>query len=191
MSEPNLTLLTQEEIDTLVKFLVQNKEGINNEVLNQNSVDKLIYLIENNDLRRLRLDSVNLKPSGESSPKLLVSLGLYENETQTGRLDARVNEESSYLELYAVNRETGKELLLTPDNYAQINLGESTSQWGYSIVPSLFDEIADTYGLKYERKTLEFVCALFADKNFGNKNFTLASAFVPSSKQLLSNILEE
>lgn len=189
MSEKNLTLLTQDEIDTLVEFLVDKKSEINDEVLNQNSIDKLIYLIRNRDGRKLRMDFVN-PGTGEEGPKVLVNLGFAEREGQLCRLDVRVAEDTSYLELYAVNTETGKEVKITPHNFSHLDLEENEQTWGVAIVPAFFDEVASSFGLKYTRETLERVCSIFADKNFGDKDMDLPMAFVPSSRQILANIIE-
>ena len=54
MSEKNMTLLSQKEIDTLIEFLRGEdwRKRSNNEVLNQESIDRLIALIRSSHGRR-------------------------------------------------------------------------------------------------------------------------------------------
>ena len=54
MSEKNMTLLSQKEIDTLIEFLSGEdwRKGASNDVLNQESVDRLIALIRSSHVRR-------------------------------------------------------------------------------------------------------------------------------------------
>lgn len=42
----NFSLLSQNEIDVLVKFLLEKKETLGTDVMNQKSIDKLIMLIQ-------------------------------------------------------------------------------------------------------------------------------------------------
>lgn len=187
MSEPNLTLLTQVEIDTLISFLVDKKQNIQNEVLSQESIDKLIYLIQNNDAYKLRLDAMNLV-EGFAGKKLLRKSGFYENKEQTGRLVAEISEETGYLELFALNADTEKRIKITPENFSNLNLEENESQWGYVIAPTFFDEIAEAFELKYSKEMLDFVCAAYAEKNYGDRQMQIPSAFLPESKNILSNL---
>ena len=48
MSEKNMSLLSQSEIDALIKFLNENKnsETLNGDILSQSSINKLIELVK-------------------------------------------------------------------------------------------------------------------------------------------------
>lgn len=188
MSKSNFTLLTQDEIDTLVDFLVDKKQDIRNEVLSQQSIDKLIRLIQSNDTGRIRMNPVVQEE--ENTAELLVKLGLCGNQAEKCYLEVRVNEATSYVELYAVNREMSREHKITPDNLVNLNFDDSESEWGYSIVPASFDEVAVTFGLQYDRETLDRVCMIYAEKNYGSREAKVPAAFLPLSNRLLINITE-
>ena len=52
----SFSLLSQQEIDTLVKFLTEKKKGVDSDVMSQTSIDKLLRLIQT-DKNRLVLNS--------------------------------------------------------------------------------------------------------------------------------------
>ena len=67
IQKPSFSLLNQKEVDALVDFLNDKRNSINSDVMNQNSIDKLITLITGDsnhiilDLFLLPLISVLMK----------------------------------------------------------------------------------------------------------------------------------
>ena len=185
--ETNLTLLTQDEIDTLVDFLEEKKAGVrmNGEVLPQDSIDKLIRLIQRRKVETTNFDRLLNHVSNE---KCLSEAGIRE-ENQICQLIAGISEKG-FIELTIKNTATGKTVLITPDGFASQDLSKTDSEWGYSIMPAFFDQIAKIYNLKYTKENLDFVCRVFAEKNFGNKDAELSAAFLPDDG-MVSRILEE
>lgn len=186
MSDANLSLLTQQEIDTLVNFL-SNHDFVSDEVLSQNSVDKLIHLVKHNDINRVQLDEVGLKAPAEYD--ILQELHIREDISEVCELLCSVDERTQFLVLTAKNTVTGKEKVITPAVLDRRELIESASNWGYSITPILFDKIARIFTLKYSRKTYEMIYNLFAEKNFGSAEQKVPAFYCPTSHQLLDNLL--
>ena len=186
MSDTNLTLLTQKEIDALVDFL-SNHDFVSDEVLNQNSVDKLIHLVKHNDINRVHLDDIGLKVPAEYD--ILQELHIREDASEVCELLCSVDEATQFLILTAKNTVTGKELVITPSVLDRRELVGTASHWGYSITPILFDKIARIFTLKYSRATYGTIYNIFAEKNFGSADQNVPSFYCPTSHQLLDNLL--
>ena len=186
MSDTNLTLLTQKEIDALVAFL-SNHNFVSDEVLNQNSVDKLIHLVKHNDINRVHLDDIGLKATEEYD--ILQELHLREDSSEICELLCSIDETTHFLVLTAKNTVTGKEMVISPSVLDRNELVGSTTYWGYSITPILFDKIARIFTLKYSRTTYETVYNIFAEKNFGSSEQNVPTFYCPTSHQLLDNLL--
>lgn len=183
--EKNMTLLTQDEIDTLIDFLEEKRTGMNDEVLPQESIDKLIRLIQRKKVGTTNFDRLLNHVSNE---KCLLDAGIREGN-QLCQLIAEMSEKG-FVELTIKNTVTGKTAAVTPDGFASQDLSKTGSEWGYSIMPAFFDQIAKIYNLKYTRENLDFVCRLFAEKNYGDKDAELSAAFLPDDG-MVSRIMEE
>ncbi len=186
MNESSFSLLTQKEIDTLVNFL-SNREFVSNEVLSQDSIDKLIHLVQHNDVTASILDDMGLKVPTQSD--ILQEIRLRDNSSDICELCCTIDKTTNYIVLTGKNTVTGKEKPITPSVLDRRELIGIASHWGYCITPILFDKIARIFSLKYSRKTYEFVYQLFAEKNFGNTEQTIPSFYCPTSNQLLDNLL--
>lgn len=184
----SFSLLTQKEIDTLITFLSKKEEGVTRDVLSQNSIDKLIHLISNTDINKVRLDaldSLELKPTFD----ILKELQLREDSSELCELCFTVDSETDFVCLYAKNIQTGKEYQITPSTLDRTELINGSTYWGYSIAPVLFDKIARIFNLKYSRQTYEDICFLFVKKNFGSSEQGIPSLYCPPGNQLLDNLL--
>lgn len=187
MKKKSFTLLTQQEIDTLVNFLVDKKDDFTNEVMSQDSIDKLISIIRGNVRNKFRLDISQAELLyGE---KLLVSLEFC-TEGQECELMAEKNSENQYLELTAVNKETGRALKVTPENFVKHNLEPSSATWGKAIFPAAFNEVAEVFGLRYTKDTYNFICDIFSEVNYGEKGIEVPEVFLPDADQLVDNMIE-
>lgn len=186
MNECNFSLLTQEEIDTLVEFLSKQKSSVSSEVLSQKSIDKIIFLIKNNEINRIRLDTEEL---GCISNQSLAEVNLISNNTPIGELHYKINPETNFIELYAVNSITKEKCLLTPAVFFKRSFKDTESSWGFSIAPVTFNEIATIFKLKYTAEDYDSICKLFALKNFGNETYKLNEVFLASENSLLKNLI--
>lgn len=190
MNEPSFSLLNQEEIDILIRFLHENKDDLTSSVLSQTSIDKLIQFLSASDINELRLNPLD-DPAIKAPANfdLLKELHIREDPSEVCELIFKVNEETKLLELYAKNRTSQKEHPITPTTLDRTEILNGASSWGFAIVPALFDRIARIFTLKYTRKTYDDICALYAEKNFGSSTAKLPAMYYPASNFLLDNLL--
>lgn len=172
--ERNMTLLTQEEIDTLVTFLEEKRGRMSDEVLSQESIDKLIRFVQGSGLPVSNFDRFL---SDINNEKYLREMGLREGDQVCELLLEQ--EADGFIKLVINNTVTGKSAYISPDGFAKQDLSVMEGKWGLSIMPAFFDQIAQVYGLKYSKETFERVCRLFAEKNFGDKDAEISAAFLP------------
>ena len=175
MVEKNFTLLTQAEIDTLVDFLQEKKDSLGDEVLTQESIDKIIRMVKT---RHTRHFAQNNKFWAAESEQYLISIGFRKNMEELCELKLR-KKEDDFVELYIVNHASGKEMVLLPEDFSDPTAKKTVSEgWGYSIIPAFFDQIAEVFALRYTKETYDKVCEIFAEKNFGKKELEIPAAFV-------------
>lgn len=182
--ERNMTLLTQDEIDTLVAFLEEKRERMSDEVLSQESIDKLIRFVQR---REFPVSNFDRFLSNISNEKCLRDMGLKEGDQLCELLLEQ--EADGFIKLIIKNTVTGKNAYISPDGFAKQDLSVMGGQWGLSIMPAFFDQIAKMYGLKYSKETFECVCQLFAEKNFGDKDAEISAAFLPDDG-MVNRIME-
>lgn len=171
MSTQNMTLLSQEEIDILLTFLIQQKDAVSTNVLDQSNIDKLISIIRTN--REKNQSNLFLK-----SRILNIAIG---KNMDDFRLQFEINKNTNFIYLFAQNILTNEKIDITP-NFLSNQLGDNdSSTWGYSISPLLFHDISVHLNLKYTKIVFNEICRLFALKNFGDANFLLPALYLPST----------
>lgn len=179
MSDTNFSLLSQEEIDTLIAFLTEQADGFGTEVLSQDSIDKLIAMMKgygkNIAGNHRALETVRAV-SGVLGSGIGWTLVFEENST------------NGYMEIFATNG-TKKEKI-TPKGYSCGCFVGDNSVWGYAISPVQFVEIAKIYGLKFSKSVYADVCQRFAEKNFGDKMYDIDDFFMASGKDILFCLLD-
>ncbi|MFW5632402.1 MAG: hypothetical protein ACOCMZ_04615, partial [Acetivibrio ethanolgignens] len=176
----------QQEIDTLVDFLSKSREEFDSDVLNQDSIDKLIRIIRHDDLSTVRLDELD---SIHIKLNILKDLGIRDDSSQLCELSFHLDPETQFVILTATNRDNGKSYTITPSSLNRLEALDGISSWGYSIPPISFNKIARIFQCKYSRQTYEDICALFALKNYGSRNQQLPSLYYPTTQQLLASLL--
>ncbi|KSV60039.1 hypothetical protein [Acetivibrio ethanolgignens] len=186
MNDTNFSLLNQQEIDTLVDFLSKSREEFDSDVLNQDSIDKLIRIIRHDDLSTVRLDELD---SIHIKLNILKDLGIRDDSSQLCELSFHLDPETQFVILTATNRDNGKSYTITPSSLNRLEALDGISSWGYSIPPISFNKIARIFQCKYSRQTYEDICALFALKNYGSRNQQLPSLYYPTTQQLLASLL--
>lgn len=186
MVEKNFTLLTQEEIDTLVGFLQEKKDSLGDEVLTQESIDKIIRMVKT---RQTRHFAQNNKFWGVESEQYLISIGFRKSLEELCELKLR-KKENDYVELYILNRVSQKEMILLPEDFSDPTAKKMGSEgWGYSIIPAFFDQIAEVFALRYSKETYEEVCRIFAERNFGKRDLEIPAAFVCDGTYAIDRLL--
>ncbi|MFW5630989.1 MAG: hypothetical protein ACOCNB_09430 [Acetivibrio ethanolgignens] len=186
MNDTNFSLLNQQEIDTLVDFLSKSREEFDSDVLNQDSIDKLIRIIRHDDLSTVRLDELD---SIHIKLNILKDLGIRDDSSQLCELSFHLDPETQFVIITATNRDNGKSYTITPSSLNRLEALDGISSWGYSIPPISFNKIARIFQCKYSRQTYEDICALFALKNYGSRNQQLPSLYYPTTQQLLASLL--
>lgn len=173
----NNTLLSQKEIDTLVQFLTRQNNNIQEVVLSQDSIDKLIALLRNTG--ELNPDVFELSHDMLESVSSLEGYLLYCN----------IDSNTKFITIYARNS-TGTTVKITP---AGLTAGENVNggtEWGYCIEPAVFDKIATSFKLKYTSTEYENVCRNFSMHRYGNEFAIIPTLYLPTQQSLAANMIE-
>jgi len=178
----SFSLLNQQEIDTLVKFLTESKNAVNSDVMSQNSIDKLIRLFKT-DKDRLSLSS--FLSFQDSEAIVLENLQFRANNDEVCELRCNINDETNFIELFIYNTTTEELHTLTPNAFDR----DSTAHWGFAIPPSYFSQIAHSLSLKYTQATYDFVCSTFAKHNFGSEDHIIPEIYLPENRILVDSIM--
>ena len=177
MTETNFSLLSQEEIDTLVAFLTEKSNTVDSEVLSQESIDKLISAMR----------SLGRKAAGNQSVLEEVrAKSTVLGETVSWVLDFQETSEG-FMEIFATDG-TSKEKI-TPKGYACSCFVGDDSSWGYAVSPIQFVDIAKTYHLQFSKEVYESVCRRFAERNYGDANYDVNEYFLGTGKDMLACLL--
>lgn len=171
----NFSLLSQQEIDVLVKFLT-DKQFIESDVLSQVSIDKLVALL-NGDLGHSHQGLYD--PSIRPIKDMMKNLGVRENEDDICELKLDIREDKS-LHFFAVNVNTGKSMDISPKTFDE---GETVEEWGHCMSPLTFNRMAHMLGLKYSAQTYSDICTLFAERNYGDREARLPALYIPTNEQ--------
>lgn len=178
MSEVNLALLTQKEIDTLVKFLKETSDSVDSEVLSQDSIDKLIHMMRTYSKKTIG----NHKELGK-----VKAMSSVLDASCTWSISYEENQDDGYIKLYATD---GKDKeYITPRGYSCACFVEDDSEWGYAISPVHFVDVAKTFQLKFSKDTYEEICKRFADKNYGDASYDVDDFFLATGKDLMGCLL--
>lgn len=176
----NFSLLTQNEIDTLVSFLLDKKNAVNSDVMNQQSIDKLIFLITHD---RRQLMSM-LDPLSCIDMEYLIKKNFRQNEQETCELRVSISE-NGYLQLTAYNLNTDQTMEITP----AIMSDNDSETWGKCLSPVTFNRLAKNLGLKYTPETYEQVCNHFAKINYDDETHAIPVLHLPTNDLLLETLL--
>lgn len=180
----NKALLSQAEIDTLIRFLTSHNESVEDSILSQESIDKVIKLLNEKDIRTGKYKfAISSKKSADDLSVLTdVDLKGY-------ILDAMVDENTHFIKLNAYNEKINKRVPITPATVQYLHLVEDNSSWGFCIEPILFNNIARIFHIQYYQKTYDFICQTFAQNHFGDKNATIPYIYLPNSENLIDTMI--
>lgn len=176
----NFSLLTQDEIDTLVSFLIDKKNAVNSDVMNQQSIDKLIFLITHD---RRQLMSM-LDPLSCIDTEYLQKKNFRQNEQEICELRVTISD-NNYLTLTAHNLNTNQTLEITPaimsDNDSEI--------WGKCLSPVTFNRLAKNLGLRYTPETYEQICNHFARVNYDDESHAIPVLHLPTNDMVMETLM--
>lgn len=178
MLDTNFSLLSQEEIDTLIEFLTASSDTLECEVLSQESIDKLISMMK----------LYGKKPSGNHNVlgDVRVASSVM-GETGGWILEFEENADTGFMDLFATNGEDKE--YITPRGYSCKCFVADESAWGYAISPVQFADIAKAYNLKFSKSVFMGVCQRFAEKNYGDASYDVDDFFMAPSKDVLACLL--
>ena len=118
MLDTNFSLLSQEEIDTLIEFLTESTSALESEVLSQESIDKLISM--------MRL--YGKKPAGTHNILGSVrAVSSVMNESGGWTLEFEENSSTGFIDIYATNGEHKE--YITPKGYSCGCFVDDDSTW--------------------------------------------------------------
>lgn len=176
MEDNNFSLLTQEEIDSLVNYLKENHKIVDSKVLNQESIDKLILMMQS--FREATADNENVRA---------VSSVLSGDKTWS--LEISESNNRGFVELYVTDGDRREKI--TPESFAAgCFLGDS-SQWGLAVSPLIFCDVAVAFGIRFTKETYEQVVRQFAKVNYGSPDYPVPSFYLADSKKLSMNLIEK
>lgn len=173
----NYSLLSQNEIDALVSFLMEQKSNLEASVMNQSSIDRLIQMLrqDGNHIQRILFD-----PMAHIDESFLRDMGFCEGG-QSCKITVQVDEEKQQLLLFLHNEENGKSLQITP---GMITPGDGDS-WGRCISPVIFVRLVMVLSVQCSRETYDMVCSQYAKCIFGDESYKIPVVYLPDNESLL------
>jgi len=184
----NMTLLSQTEIDTLVDFLLEKrKESVSNEVLNQESIDRLIHMIRTTHLHGVRIKAETGVKHQQNRVK--TEMIIREHAGQVCELTFE-QQENGFLDIRIVNHDNNNVFRITPNGAGALTVADDGSQWGKCISPFTFVDIAISYDVHFTQETYQNICALYAEVKFGDKAYQIPDFFLPEENDVAASLLE-
>lgn len=186
----NKALLSQAEIDILLEFLLERKNNVGMEVMDQDSIDKLIALLRAGGNNQIRFDMV--VPEVRDAAAVPLMIIEESREAQDECLLEYETAANGYLMVYCVNQKTGKRIKITPDCIERMYYSEDDqSEWGKLIPPMMFDKIAALLKIKYRKKTFDEICNLYVKEVYGEGSTQqIPEIFMPSAYQLIRHLAD-
>ncbi len=188
--EQNKVLLSQNEIDTLLAFLLDKKDSVSADVLDQENIDKLIFLLQSNEKQKVRFDSnvPVLQPPG-SYPYIILD----GNENINGQEKSCVltceEDANHFIDIKCINQITGNTFVISPACIEKRTyVSDSMSKWGTAIPPIVFDQISSMLQVKYSKETYQFICRRFAKTLYLDESAEIPSYYMPLEESLLHNL---
>ncbi len=188
--EQNKILLSQSEIDTLLAFLQNKKENVTADVLDQENIDKLIFLLQSSEKQKLRFDSVipaiNLPGS---YPFIILDSSEDMNSQKKNCILTCIKTDDHLISILCTNQKSGTVYNITPSCLEKRQyFSDTESMWGTAVPPIVFDQIATLLQVQYTKETYQFVCQCFAEIIFRDSHAVIPSYYIPLEASLLKNL---
>ena len=136
----DFSLLSQSEIDTLINFINDKREGVDSSVLNQESIDKLLEMLRFNNGRAKKEEILHM---GEVEGTL-ADLITVRHGDDVCALEYSVDEANDFVRLEAVNTVTKERMEITPKMF---NEGDG-ELWGPCIAPYVLPRMSRALKVK-------------------------------------------
>ena len=192
MSE-NMALLSQNEIDALVKFLLEKQNIKSGVVLDQGSIDRLVNVLQDKTFIQ-KMGSVTEEPMQNATTKTVAQLLLLEGEQDIVAQQTNYElifecDAEGMIQVVCQSKLSTKRHVITPSCLEQSRYTEEESVWGKTISPIVFDTISGMLHIRYSKDTFLRVCDRFAEVVYGNKNAEIPSFYMPNASSLMQHML--
>ena len=175
MSETNMSLLSQSEIDALITFLNENRnnDSIGGDTLSQSSINKLIELVKSIPSldKNVLLNTAAIKADASSffSDK---------NNVKDYELAFKTNDDGQ-INIFACNVETNDIITIYPAMISSTDTENFPETWGSCMSPNTFHRISELLKVKYSTETFSDLKALFAKKMYGSADAVIPAFYLP------------
>ena len=186
----NMALLSQGEIDILLDFLLKRKSDVGMEVMDQDSIDKLIALLRAGGRNQIRFDTTVPEVKDDTAvPILMIDESREAQDECLLECEVAAN---GFLKIYCMNQMTNRRLRITPNCIERMYYSEEDqSEWGRVLPPAMFDKIAALLKVKYTKKTFDEVCNLYIKAAYGdNSEHQIPEIFMPTAHQLIRHLAD-
>ena len=188
-----MALLSQNEIDALVKFLLEKQNIKSGVVLDQGSIDRLVNVLQ--DKNFIQKMGGAEEPMQNTTTKKVAQLLLLEGEQdfvvqQTNYELMFECDAEGMVQVVCQSKLSTKRHVITPACLEQSRyLDEEKSTWGKTISPVIFDTISGMLHIRYSKETFLRVCDRFAEVVYGNKNAEIPAFYMPNAASLMQHML--
>lgn len=177
----SFSLLDQKEIDALVQFLLEKKNSLDSDVMNQNSIDKLIMLIKTD---KEKLSTYFSLAYANFDTSILRKLKFKTDESEKCTLQFSIDDDTKFVVLELTNTTTDKTMKLLPKHFNE----NDSELWGLSMAPVLFTHLACTLSATFTQETYDKVCDCFVMHQYGSLSYPIPSIYLPENFILLDCI---
>lgn len=189
----DMALLSQNEIDALVKFLLEKQNIKSGVVLDQGSIDRLVNVLQDKTFIQ-KMGGVTEEPMQNATTKAVAQLLLLEGEQDIVAQQANYElifecDAEGMIQVVCQSRLSAKRHVITPSCLEQSRYIEEESIWGKTISPIVFDTISGMLHIRYSKETFLRVCDCFAEVVYGNKNAEIPSFYMPNAASLMQHML--
>ncbi len=167
----NNNLLSQHEIDTLIDFLRKNPNTPISAVLDQDSIDRLIVLVQQNNSKGIYLN--NQENYIDISPVSLKINGTVA-DCDNCIIECKFSE-NGYMQLYCCDSRNDAKYRISPNCLIKGKYTDDDAEWGYAIPPKALIAVSKLFDLRFNDDTLDFV-----KKNFSKLMYGSADAPIPA-----------
>ncbi len=174
----NKTLLSQNEIDTLIKFLESHDSTPIGTVLPQGSIDKLVEIIKFNNKRGIFLGKDAPLDFSNAQPQAIFIKDENGAAVNTTSCALEYSVEDGIVKIFCADNATGKKYPIFPDSLVSRTYVSEGDSWGRAISPRTLVKIADLFNITCSSETLDAAGKRFAEVVYGDVNARVAQYYL-------------
>ena len=175
----NKTLLSQNEIDTLIKFLESHDSTPIGSVLPQGSIDKLVEIIKFNNNRGIFLGKDSPLDLSEMQPESSSIKDGSGNTVDTSvcTLEHSIDENGT-VKIFCYDKATDTRYPIFPDSLVSKNYVSDGSSWGRAISPRTLLKVSKLFNITCDSETLDAAGKRFAEIVYGDAGASVAQYYL-------------